>query len=76
MKVNEEQYWELVNYIENSNEEVIGFQIEEFDEEDFSDWCQIMRRLQGDTTATVTLQFFLCPDCGQLHGLIEARKEQ
>ena len=75
MKVNEEQYWELVQYIDSSNEEVISFQIEEFDEEDFSEWCQIIRRLNGDICGQVTLQFFICPDCSRIHGLIEIIKE-
>ena len=75
MKVDEGQYWSLVQYIDNAEEDTIGFQIEEFDEEDFPEWCQIMRRLNGDICGQTTLQFFMCPDCGRIHGLIEVRKE-
>lgn len=75
MKIDESQYWALVQYIDNTEDEVVGFQIEEFDEEDFPEWCRILRRLNGDICGQATLQFFLCPDCSQLHGLIEVIKE-
>ena len=75
MKVNEEQYWELVKYIDNSTEEILGFELEDFEEPDFPDICQILRRLQGDICAQVDFKVFLCFNCGRLHGLFEVIKE-
>lgn len=75
MVVNEEQYWELVQFIDNSDEEILGFEMEDFEESDFPDVCQILRRLQGDVCAQVNFKVFLCPDCGRLHGLFEVIKE-
>ena len=75
MVVNEEQYWNLVQFIDNSNEKILEFEMEEFEESDFPDACQILRRLQGDVYAEVNFKVFLCPDCGRLHGLFEVIKE-
>lgn len=75
MIINDEQYCALLDYIADSEDEIIGLQMEEFEEEDFLEWCQITRRLQGDICGQVTLQFFMCPDCGRIHGLIEVVKE-
>ena len=75
MLINEEQYWALVQYIDNADEDILSFELEDFEESDFSDVCQILRRLQGDVCAQVNFKVFLCPDCGRIHGLFEVVKE-
>lgn len=75
MIVNEDQYWAFVQYIDQSDDSVIEFELEDFDINDFPDVCQVMRRLQGDICAKINFKVFLCPDCGRLHGLFEVIKE-
>ena len=75
MVIKEEQYWKLVQFIDNSDEKIFSLEMEDFEESDFPGVCQILRRLQGDVCAQVDFKVFLCPECGRLHGLFEVIKE-
>lgn len=76
MLVDEGQYWAFIQYIDNSDETIMNFDLDDFNPEtDFPDICQMLRRLQGDLRARINFRSYFCSEDSKIHGTFEIIKE-